>query len=70
MKKTLTTSQKIYCQTEQEADETFAELKEKFGDKLKKYSRAKREKSTKEEFIEYYVVTYTIEYSTLKELGL
>ena len=64
----LTTSEKIYATTSLEAEGIITELKNKFGSDVKKHSITKRTKITKEDVIEYFIVEYTIEKDTVKNI--
>lgn len=64
----LTTSEKVYATTILEAEGIIIELKNQFGEDVKKHAITKRTKTTKEDYIEYFIVEYTIEKDTVKNI--
>lgn len=68
MKATLITTKKYFTTTLLEAQSIVKEITETNGSSVKKQSITKRQKSTAEEFIEYYIVDITIEKYTVKDL--
>lgn len=64
----LTTSQKVFATTILEAESIIKQLKENPANTIKKHSITKREKRTKEEVFEYYIVDVTIEKDSLKNI--
>lgn len=68
MKKQLTSTVKHFADTILEAEALVLEAKNTPGANVKQHSISKKEKTTKEEYIEYYVVKITLENDTIKNI--
>ena len=68
MKKNLLNTKKYFTTTHLEAQSIIDEYVQKYGSAVKKQTITKRQKATKEELIEYYIVDIVIENFTIKDL--
>ena len=68
MKKNMLNVKKYFTTTQLEAQSVINEYVQLYGPAIKKQTITKRQKSTKEELIEYYIVDITIENYTIKDL--
>ena len=68
MKKNMLNVKKYFTTTQLEAQSIINEYVQLYGPAIKKQTITKRQKATKEELIEYYIVDITIENYTIKDL--
>lgn len=68
MKKNMLNVKKYFTTTQLEAQSVINEYVQLYGPAIKKQTITKRQKATKEELIEYYIVDITIENYTIKDL--
>ena len=68
MKKNMLNIKKYFTTTQLEAQSVINEYVQLYGPAIKKQTITKRQKATKEELIEYYIVDITIENYTIKDL--
>lgn len=68
MKKNLLNTKKYFTTTHLEAQSIIDEYVQKYGSSVKKQTITKRQKATKEELIEYYIIDIVIENFTIKDL--
>ena len=68
MKKNMLNVKKYFTTTQIEAQEIINEYVQLYGPSVKKQTITKRQKATKEELLEYYIVDITIENFTIKDL--
>lgn len=68
MKKNMLNVKKYFATTQIEAQAIINEYVQLYGPSIKKQTITKRQKTTKEELIEYYIVDIVIENFTIKDL--
>lgn len=68
MKKNMLNVKKYFTTTQLEAQSVINEYVQLYGPAIKKQTITKRQKATKEELIEYYIVDIAIENYTIKDL--
>jgi len=68
MKKNMLNVKKYFTTTQLEAQSVINEYVQLYGPAIKKQTITKRQKATKEELIEYYIVDIAIENFTIKDL--
>ena len=68
MKKNMLNVKKYFTTTQLEAQSVINEYVQLYGPAIKKQTITKRQKVTKEELIEYYIVDIAIENFTIKDL--
>ena len=68
MKKNMLNTKKYFTTTQLEAQSIITEYVQLYGPSVKKQTITKRQKATKEELIEYYIIDITIENYTIKDL--
>lgn len=68
MKQNMLNVKKYFTTTQLEAQSVINDYVQLYGPSIKKQTITKRQKATKEELIEYYIVDIVIENFTIKDL--